>query len=255
MFVASRIDSEDSSSSIKWLATSPDGINWTSRDVASSGYTSVVRLAYGNGMFVAAGTTNLSARSFNGITWEVATSAFPTGGCGLLAFGAGTFVSIGTSVSSGNKSIAVLTSTNGLNWSSHTMPLSAFWWSLVYADGKFVAVGNNSAYADQPQGAVLAVSIDGVTWKLKTLPTTAVGMRRVVYANGLFVVLTSGDNLLVSPDGETWGMRKRTSIIPTDCFSVGGSLLAVQQGSIYQSDPGLMIGSQAYSPNQYMRIA
>ena len=59
------------------------------------------------------------------------------------------------------------------------MPSSAFWYSVTYGDGKFVAVCGNG---------IPAYSTDGITWTETTMPSSAF-WHSVVYGNSKFVTV------------------------------------------------------------------
>jgi hypothetical protein len=72
--------------------------------------------------------------------------------------------------------------------------------SVVYAKGKFVAVGGGGG-GPTGKGHVL-VSTDGATWK--EVYTARFRIHPVLFGNGRFVAGGPGRNFLVSSDGETW---------------------------------------------------
>ena len=85
-------------------------------------------------------------------------------------------------------------STDGITWTTNTLPSNRYWYSICYGNGKFVAVALDNDKA--------IYSIDGITWTETTLPSTGY-WRSVCYGNGKFVAL--GDNEVVySTDGITW---------------------------------------------------
>ena len=76
---------------------------------------------------------------------------------------------------------------------------STFWNSIAYGSQIFVAVGD---------GGVINTSPDGTTWTARTSPGTF-DIKKVVYANGVFVAVgsTSGSvskPIIRSTDGVTW---------------------------------------------------
>lgn len=84
-----------------------------------------------------------------------------------------------------------------IDWQSAATTLSFFPLDCVYAQGKFVVVG---------QG--IATSADGITWTERTNPNTNT-WRAVTYGNGRFVAVagsTLGNDprVMHSPDGITW---------------------------------------------------
>ena len=83
----------------------------------------------------------------------------------------------------------------GVDWWETTLPLSKYWTSVAYGNGRFVAVADNSNST--------AYSIDGVTWMEATLPLF-VTWTSVAYGNGKFVAIAYGNKAAYSADGITW---------------------------------------------------
>jgi hypothetical protein len=109
-------------------STTTDGITWKALDWS---ITSVGSVAYGNGKFVGLGryvSTNTSFYSTDGVTWS--TTTMPTVTTSdewtQLIYGNGIFVALSydsTNTPSGDYA----TSTNGINWTSRTLPIAGLW--------------------------------------------------------------------------------------------------------------------------------
>lgn len=132
---------------------STDGINWTqvSTPVARN-WSSV---CYGGGKYVAVSKTSSDfLYSTNGISWTRSTlpSGMTKGNC--IVYGGGKFVVIGELLDK------AAYSTNGINWTVTDLPSNAYWRSLAFYNGKFVA----AVYNQNAPNAVLAQSDDGITW-------------------------------------------------------------------------------------------
>ena len=84
-------------------------------------------------------------------------------------------------------------------WTASTMPSSANWESVIYGDGKFVAIAENSNKA--------AYSTDGINWTASTLPTSTY-WESVTYGNGKFIAVIDGsrysNKIAYSTDGINW---------------------------------------------------
>ena len=108
-----------------------------------------------------------------------------------VAFGAGRFVAV-----AGSGTNRVYTSTDGASWSAATVPVSAGWADVIYANGQFVVIGS---------GTNVLTSPNGVTWTQRTAPE-ANNWNGVTYGNGYYVaVARSGTNRVMrSADGITW---------------------------------------------------
>ena len=125
---------------------------------------------------IASGTRNINY-SYDSATWTAGTNALPSAAAwSALAFGEGTFVAISTT-----SSTAAASSTDGITWTSRSLPSSADWLGVTYdsVNGNFVAVSGGSSTA-------AAYSTDGTSWNSATLPST--GDWRCVAAGGGTVV-------------------------------------------------------------------
>jgi type II secretory pathway pseudopilin PulG len=100
-----------------------------------------------------------------------------------------------------NGSTTAAYSGDGITWAAATLPSSATWQSVAYANGKFVAVGSNNS---------AAYSSDGITWTATTIPSTAGGSwASIFYGGGKFAAIggTAGatsNAAAYSSDGITW---------------------------------------------------
>ncbi len=75
-----------------------------------------------------------------------------------------------------------------------TLPISTFWKSICYGNGKYVAVAN---------GNISAYSTDGINWTQATLPSST--WLSVCYGNGKYVTVAYDTNISAySTDGITW---------------------------------------------------
>jgi len=94
----------------------------------------------------------------------------------------------------------VMTSSDGINWTSRTSAADNGWRAITYGKGLFVAVGDNGSVMTSP---------DGITWTSRTSANTNQWLG-VAYADGLFVAVAgSGTNnrVMTSPDGITWTLQ------------------------------------------------
>jgi len=183
-------------------AYSPDGVNWTSSSLGEGG--DWIDIAYGNNKFVAvsqsdSSTSTRAVSSDGGVTWSV--GSFATGAT-AITFGNNRFV-----VVEGNFSNAAAYSTDGVTWTTATLPANvdgsteSNWQDVTFGNGRFVAI------ADSAPGA--AYSFNGATWFTATLPSNQ-DWRKITYGSGVFVALSHGETAASSEDGVSWTTRSST---------------------------------------------
>jgi hypothetical protein len=85
---------------------------------------------------------------------------------------------------------------NGINWTIINCP-DAFWFDVIYGNGKFVAVGFSYSY----QG-VSMYSDDGISWMMATYVDPVNLWYSVTYGDGKFVAV--GTSSMYSDDGISW---------------------------------------------------
>lgn len=148
-------------------------------------------IAYGSGKFVVPiSSSNKALYTTDGDSWTECTLPV-TSGWRTIAYGDSKFVILPY-----NDTIA-LYSSDGVNWQQTTLPANAqFSEKVIYANGKFVAVGSNLAL----------YSYDGVEWIKATAPNA--NWNDVAYGNGKYLAVNR--NHLTSPyamyseDGIEW---------------------------------------------------
>src|SRR5690606_31022384 len=106
-----------------------------------------------------------------------------------VVYAKGTFVAVGDG--------EVMTSPDGVVWTSRSAAEANNWWGLAYGNGKFVAVASDGTNR-------VMTSSDGATWTNSTTPLSRT-WNGVAYGNGLFVTTAYSNNtIMTSPDGATW---------------------------------------------------
>ncbi len=242
------------------LAYSDDGINWTN---SFSGAGRVTGVAYGNGLFVAvmsgypSGGPERVAVSEDGINWTLVSVAGDNDSWEGVAYGDGRFVAIS---SSGDKAMYT---DDGYNWATTTVTGDPTLYDITYGNGRFVATNgtapyystdgvswSSGGYGDDTNwfnigygggvfiafsggfsGNEIATSIDGASWTLASAPLIADG-GDVVYANGMFVVVTTCDDvrecIMYSSDaGATWATSTLEAIAPYSAIGYGNGRFVV----------------------------
>lgn len=183
--------------------------------VSGFGSSTVHKIAYGNGMYVAVGTDGKLASSPDGITWTLRTSQFGTDYIGSVAYAAGVFVAVG-----GNTTLKISTSPDGITWTARTPATgSGAFEGVAYGNGVFVAGGLST----NPH---VETSPDGITWTNRTFAWTnnTSSIAGVAYGNGVFIAVGVNGQISTSPTGTTWTQR-------TSRFVVGDTIYAIATGN------------------------
>ena len=109
-----------------------------------------------------------------------------------IAFGNGLYVGVGSSGAPDYKTMIVY-SPDGKNWQPANGDFKKEFSKVIFANGKFVAVGF---------GGSINTSADGINWKAQPLKDLYL-LDKIIYTKGLFIA-TGGSSIITSPDGETW---------------------------------------------------
>lgn len=177
--------------------------SWTNRTspVATTNWFGV---GYGNGKFVAVGnggaTSRVAYSTDGGVTWSASVTGI-SGNINLYAalYANSTWVIVGAQQQA-------YTSTDGIAWTSHTMPTGGYT-DLTYFNGLFISMSGQGTAT-----TVAATSPDGVTWTSRTMPASVVwsgvannGTTAVAVAGGYRTVgTTAGTQAASSTNGTTW---------------------------------------------------
>ena len=141
-----------------------------------------------------------------------------------ITYGKGMFVAVG---SSGN----IVTSTDGITWTSQTSPVSARLWSVTDGNGMFVAVGESGS---------IVTSTDGITWTRQTSPVST-RLELITYRKGMFVAVGESGSIVTSTDGIAW--TKQTSPVSSNLLAIvyaNGMFVAVGYlGAVITSTDGI----------------
>lgn len=165
------------------------------------------RIAYGNGRFVAVTPANSGAylTSQNGTDWSAGQTGTPVT---KIAFAASRFLAIIDGVPG---STAALTSTDGSTWAPVALPNpgDGFWVNVTTAGNAFYVTGSNTSTAN------VAVSQDGSSWTVPTLPTVAVWQFAVGGAGVVYLIPSNAPNAVVSLNGgTTWSVHGTITSAP-----------------------------------------
>jgi hypothetical protein len=91
----------------------------------------------------------------------------------------------------------ILTSADGLTWSSQTVASGTWLVSIAYGNGKWVAVG---------AGGTIVVSSDLQNWVYATSATTN-KLNGVLYNGTIWAAVGEADTIITSPDAITWTVQ------------------------------------------------
>lgn len=168
--------------------TSTNYTNWTSGLMGSTA--AMDGVAYGNGLFVAVGGSGDVRVSTNGVNWTSGVSLTNRiGGLLRVTYAQGQFVAVGyLTPLPGSGGAVIITSPNGTNWTFRNCPTTNWLRGVTYADGLFVAVGNNGTILSSPTGEVWTLHNSGSFNDLHS----------VTYGNGVVVAVGSRGTILVS---------------------------------------------------------
>lgn len=141
------------------IRTSPDGITWTARTAPTAA--DYRACDYGNGRWVAVRGTG-TIYSSDAVTWTDSTTTWTSSGWQTIAFGAGVFVIIDKNNSGAP---CAKWSADGDVWASANLPFdgSSTYDGLMFSKGRFIATKNNSS--------AVAISVDGKVWSASSFPT------------------------------------------------------------------------------------
>jgi hypothetical protein len=117
-------------------------------------------------------------------------------------------------------------SDDGINWQSNSIKVIGDITGVAYGNGKFVAVGYNSA---------VLYSYNGIKWYEGTT-SSSINLDEVAYGNGKFVAVGSNGGIAYSLDGISWTV-KSSLIAILNCIAYGNNIF-VASGS-YQSNADL----------------
>jgi len=158
------------------LVSFNNGNGWRPFTLPSS--TTWTSVAYGNGKFVAiASNSTTAAYSTNsGQTWASG-SGLPNQAWVKVVYGKGVFVAIAASGTVAAKS------TDGINWTSVTLPISATWSDIAYGNNRFLIVSSASSKT--------IYSFDLTTWYQSNLAITGTS---VAYGQGVFLAVNASAN-------------------------------------------------------------
>lgn len=158
---------------------------------------------------------------------NITSSANTVGQFAKVAYGAGKFVAIPYTYASDTSKFAY--SSDGEIWAFVNAPstsVQASWKDIIYADGKFVVIGNANGTTSANYSAV---STDGINWTVGNFPTGGTPYS-IAYGNGRFVVVGSNTVSAHSTDGLNW----TRVLLPSSCQAM---IVAFGNGKFVAPNP------------------
>lgn len=137
-------------------------------------------------------------------------------------------------------------SLDGILWVGTRLPFHGYWTCVTYGDGKFVAVANNSSKA--------AYSVDGIAWHEANMPSAGY-WAGVTYGDGKFVAIRSDSNKIAhSVDGIVWEevALQKDGGTQSIVYGNGQFIVCGEDGSLLNSIDGITwnLGTfPLYTPN------
>lgn len=99
---------------------------------------------------------------------------------------------------------------SGENWTTTTLPSSAYWHNVAYGNGRFVAVASGGYKLTDISSTACAYSLDGISWTKSAMPISS-WWHDIAYGNGKFVAVSSdssNDIVGYTTDGAVWNTAK-----------------------------------------------
>ena len=200
-------------------------------------------IAYGNGKFVAVGTSGKVVYSTNGVSWTVSVRETSSVHLNAVAYGNRKFVAVGGAGK-------IIYSTDGVSWTDvfdfPTIPFTLR--GICYGNGKFVAVG------DSEKGIY---SSDGVSWQpISNMNAHGNNLLSVAYGNGKFVAAGESGFGSYSTNGTTWTPAniRITDNICSVTYGNGKFVAVGDSGEVSYSEDGVTWTS-TYNISKYTLLA
>lgn len=213
--------------------TSPDGLAWTARTTGLTG-TALYTVAYGNGLYVAAGPTSATIyTSPDAITWTPRSVATGTWG-GAIIWHNDKFIALDNSQGTGLNSI--LTSPDGIAWTQRAFPvgLTGIGWSGLASDGTYVvAVAGVGKTGTSLATSNSAYSTDGITWTAKAMPASST-WSGVAYGGGVWYASAKGTSVAIltgAPNVTSWQFSLSGAYADVAYEPVTGKFVFVADGT------------------------
>ncbi len=194
LFVA--VGQTDSGNSL--ISQSSDGITWNTISSISESNQNIYNINYVNGTFYS--YTGLALESYlsyvfsssNGTNWTTESFVFSDYNSGV-AYNGSMFVIVGGSET--NSGGHIMTSMDGVNWSSKSASASLY--AVTFGNGKFIAVGDLNT--------ILVSDDNGVNWTTSSSGVDGSSpIQAITFGNNKFVAINNAGQALISVAGASW---------------------------------------------------
>lgn len=214
LFVATGKQASPSSGPV--ILTSEDGIHWTSQSTESIGKKSrIVKVIRADSQFVAitSGSFKTPSGIFtspDGSQWTRQWQATGTEELIDIIWTGVQFVAVGDDHGFKKKSkpSPILTSLDGLTWSSRDSGTDVPLRHIVWNGEQFLAVGTNwDYYTGNITASAAVTSLDGVSWNPQKVSGIVTTLSSVVWNGERYVAVGKNGSVLSSRDGTAWEHR------------------------------------------------
>ncbi|MBR3197087.1 MAG: phage tail family protein [Methanobrevibacter sp.] len=172
------------------IQISKDGVNWETYNVGNNYDLNSICYSSELNLFVAVG--NQIVISSDGKEWTIVNISNPYLKNICYSSELNLFVAVG-------QNGTILTSSDGLNWTSQTSGISSLLNSICYSDdlNLFIAVGASG---------IILTSSDGINWTSQISNVTQ-NLYSIIYGYNKFVAVGASGTILTSSDGVSWTSR------------------------------------------------
>lgn len=268
--------------------TSRDGVTWTSRGTGVT--TDLNSIAFREGMFVAVGANGVILVTGDGVGWARQNSTL-TSALNAVGYVKGTWVVAGdagvtrTSLDLTNWTAAtmedkfsnslfvggsgdeglilgrageIFTTVDPAAWNRLTQGAGESRLGVIYAGGRFVAVGSNTDAITRTPVVPVQYSADGVTWTRAAANPAFGSFNGVAYGQGRYVAVGPNSSVFTSTDAATWNQSTFNTAGSTLTAVAAGpsAFVAVSSGqAIYSSVNGTTWSQRAAGLGVALRAA
>ena len=189
------------------LVTSTDGFIFNTITSGTASSINGVHYAFkpgGANTYIFVGTGGVLSTSTDGVDW-ISQSSNTTGQINAVTSNADMFMYVGNGAA--GAPLIRTSQDSGVTWDWKVSNTTSTLWSMIYAGGKYVAVGQNGA---------ITISNDAITWTSSNsdITGTTTEMRAVAYGANTYVYASRGGILGTSTDATTWVTITGSQMIP-----------------------------------------